>query len=144
MWFQNRRAKWRRQEKNEFAKLSECHTIQAVPKFTKALNLDPSPLPMDPWLTPAISSMGSGLTSPPFPLAHPACVMGSSASRPFSEYLPASLAPPCGNLGSHLQGLPGVFNPVMTSRSRTYNNFDLNNDKSYNFQSLRVRTRERF
>ncbi|CAG5131145.1 unnamed protein product, partial [Candidula unifasciata] len=140
VWFQNRRAKWRRQEKNEFAKLSDCHTVQAIPKLPKTLNLEPSSLPLDPWLTPAIS----GMTSSSYPMAHPACVMSSPSSRSFPEYLPASMSSPCSNLTSHLQGLSGVFGPVMSGRGRTGNHFDINNDKNYHYPPLRIRTRDRF
>lgn len=64
VWFQNRRAKWRRQEKMEAARLgiSEYHhgvnTLSRVPGAGLSL-------PMDPWLTPPLLSALPGFLSHP-------------------------------------------------------------------------------
>lgn len=102
MWFQNRRAKWRRQEKMEAARLglSDYHAVSSLSR----VGASSLALPMDPWLSPPLLSALPGFLShpqtgypsyltppiagdhtrgPPLPpMAHSAVVAASSAGSP--------------------------------------------------------------
>ncbi|KAI8777585.1 retinal homeobox protein Rx2, partial [Biomphalaria glabrata] len=141
VWFQNRRAKWRRQEKIEYGKLPDSIAVPTMPSISTSVALGSTSLPLDPWLTPPIVSMATDISSSPL-TSYSSSALGSSSSLPFPDYLSSAMTTHCGNLTSQLHGLSGMFSPMHSKRPRAPELMCGFVDKSSSINSLRVRARE--
>ncbi|XP_055873157.1 retinal homeobox protein Rx1-like [Biomphalaria glabrata] len=141
VWFQNRRAKWRRQEKIEYGKLPDSIAVPTMPSISTSIALGSTSLPLDPWLTPPIVSMATDISSSPL-TSYSSSALGSSSSLPFPDYLSSAMTTHCGNLTSQLHGLSGMFSPMHSKRPRAPELMCGFVDKSSSINSLRVRARE--
>ncbi|XP_076465485.1 retinal homeobox protein Rx2-like isoform X2 [Babylonia areolata] len=123
VWFQNRRAKWRRQEKVESSKLSDTLPIPSSSSSPGcgggSVGGVPSPfhpgpsLPLDPWLTPPIIQTVTPTFPPPATLQSLVSpVLTSSAMTSYPEFLASaasmSAAAAAAAAAASLSGGPGL------------------------------------
>ena len=141
VWFQNRRAKWRRQEKIEYGKLPDTLAITSLPKLSTSVSLGPTSLPLDPWLTQPVASVTGSLSSPVL-TSLSTRVMGPTSTMSFPDYLPSAMTSNCGMMASQLHSLSGMFNPLLTKHRRLEQRIMSAADKTSSITSLRVRARE--
>ena len=82
MWFQNRRAKWRRQEKLENSSLKINENFPLSPLSSKTSCSYGTSLPLDPWMTAPILNSGNTTSMAAFgtPTSMPASI---SSYAPF-------------------------------------------------------------
>ncbi|RUS73306.1 hypothetical protein EGW08_018935 [Elysia chlorotica] len=141
VWFQNRRAKWRRQEKIEYGKLPDTLSMTSLPKLSSSVSLGPTSLPLDPWLTQPIASVAGSLSSPALSSLS-SRVMGPANTMSFPDYLPPAMASNCGMMASQLHSLSGMFNPLLSKHRHLEQRIMSASEKSSSITSLRVRARE--
>lgn len=125
VWFQNRRAKWRRQEKLESnsLKINENYPISILgPRHSSGLS---SNLPLDPWMTPPIANA----------CAVPSSLITSSSIPAYSALFPVpAMSSPIANLAPTIATYNGIFSGV--------NTFGDPDSRSTSIVSLRMKARE--
>ncbi|XP_061457925.1 retinal homeobox protein Rx1-like isoform X2 [Rhineura floridana] len=135
VWFQNRRAKWRRQEKME-ANSMKLHDTPML-SFNRphmSANVGPisNPLPLDPWLTSPISSATTMHSIPGF-MGHTQSLQPAYAGHSFLNSPPA--------IPQGMQPMPPTAYQCPTTFVEKYPLEDVD-QRSSSIASLRMKAKE--
>ncbi|XP_056246936.1 retinal homeobox protein Rx2-like [Seriola aureovittata] len=133
VWFQNRRAKWRRQEKMDTStmKLHDSPML-SFSRPPMPLNASPvaNPMPLDPWLTSPISSATSMHTIPGF-MGSPQGLQSAYPSHSFLNTPPAMV-----------QGMQPMGPPPYQCTPSFNDKYPMEDDRSSSIAALRMKAKE--
>ncbi|TKS79549.1 Retinal homeobox protein [Collichthys lucidus] len=133
VWFQNRRAKWRRQEKMDTStmKLHDSPMLSFNrPPMPPSVGTVTNPMPLDPWLTSPISSATSMHTIPGF-MGSPQGLQPAYPSHSFLNTPPGMV-----------QGMQPMGPPPYQCAPSFNDKYPMEDDRSSSIAALRMKAKE--
>lgn len=133
MWFQNRRAKWRRQEKMDTStmKLHDSAMLSfSRPQMPPSVGPVANPMPLDPWLTSPISNATPMHTIPGF-MGSPQGLQPAYPSHSFLNTPPGMV-----------QGMQPIGPPPYQCPASYNDKNPMEDDRSSSIAALRMKAKE--
>ncbi|XP_034039120.1 retinal homeobox protein Rx2 [Thalassophryne amazonica] len=133
VWFQNRRAKWRRQEKMDTStmKLHDSPMLSFNrPHMSPTVGPVPSPMPLDPWLTSPISNVTPMHTIPGF-MGSPQSLQPAYPSHSFLNTPPGMV-----------QGMQTMGPPPYQCMPSFTDKYPMEDDRNSSIAALRMKAKE--